>query len=987
LNNTATTIYTFTPTAGQCATTTTLTITVNSNITPTFSAVAPICSGAALSALPTTSNNGINGTWSPALNNTATTIYTFTPTLGQCATTATLTIIVNSNITPTFSAVAPICSGATLSALPTTSNNGINGTWSPALNNTATTIYTFTPTTGQCATTTTLTITVNSNTTPTFTAVSPICSGATLSALPTTSNNGINGTWSPALNNAATTIYTFTPTLGQCATTTTLTITVNSNTTPTFTAVSPICSGATLSALPTTSNNGINGTWSPALNNTATTIYTFTPTAGQCATTTTLTITVNSNLTPNFATIPAMCFGSTMPVLDATSPNGINGTWTPATISNTTSGSYTFTPNAGQCSTIQVLNVTITTQTIPNFAAITAFCSGSVAPILGATSPNGITGTWSPAIINNTTSGTYTFTPNTGQCATTQTLTTTVNTLITPNFAAIPEFCSGSVAPILGTTSPNGVVGTWAPAIIDNITSGTYTFSPAVGQCATTQVLIVTVNPIPTITISSIPIQPTICLGQNTVLTGSGADTYIWVPGGITGNSIDVFPPTTTVYTVTGTMQGCTGSATVTVNVNPTPIITANPSTICAGDNSTLTGSGASTYIWNPGGLTGESIIVSPTVTTSYSVIGTSAAGCTGSATVTVTVSTAIVVSVSPQSDSICRGSSISLSASGADSYTWSPSNSLSNSTGSQVIASPNTTTTYSVHGTNILGCTGSATATIFIYPDPPFSFSMFPGEGCEPLMVSFEFDTNNMLIDQNSLLFNFGDPSSGNNTSSNLITSHFYDEHGFYIVKLTGTSIYGCPVTYYDTVKVFKKPIADFTTRPEILDMNNPLIRCYDQSYYATSWSWTFGDPDSDAYNYSDYQNPTHLYSDTGNYEIILVVSNSNNCYDSAKQIIRVIPTFEFWTPNAFTPDGDGTNDNFFGKGVGFRTDNFEMFVYDRWGKLIFSKTGYDEVGWDGTYNNNGKVCEQGVYTFLINLTEVGGIKHVYKGVTTLIR
>src|SRR5204863_1590959 len=104
-----------------------------------------------------------------------------------------------------------------------------------------------------------------------------------LNALPTTSNNGITGTWAPALDNTATTTYTFTPTAGQCATTTTLTITVNPNVTPTFTAVAPICSGGTLNALPTTSNNGITGTWSPVLNNTATTIYTFTPTIGLCA--------------------------------------------------------------------------------------------------------------------------------------------------------------------------------------------------------------------------------------------------------------------------------------------------------------------------------------------------------------------------------------------------------------------------------------------------------------------------------------------------------------------------------------------------------------------------------------------------------------------------------------------------------------------------------------------------------------------------------
>ena len=115
--------------------------------------------------------------------------------------------------------------------------------------------------------------------------------------MPTTSNNGITGTWSPALSNTATNTYTFTPTSGQCATSTTLTITVNPNVTPTFTAVAPICSGGSLSALPTTSNNGITGTWSPTLSNTVSNTYTFTPTSGQCATSTTLTITVNPNVT------------------------------------------------------------------------------------------------------------------------------------------------------------------------------------------------------------------------------------------------------------------------------------------------------------------------------------------------------------------------------------------------------------------------------------------------------------------------------------------------------------------------------------------------------------------------------------------------------------------------------------------------------------------------------------------------------------------
>jgi hypothetical protein len=292
----ATNTYTATATVGTCSKTASTTITVNPNVTPTFTAVDPICAGATLSALPTTSTNGITGTWAPALDNTATTTYTFTPTAGQCATTTTLAITVNPNVAPTFTAVDPICTGATLSALPTTSTNGITGTWAPALDNTATTTYTFTPTAGQCATTTTLAITVNPIVNPTFTAVDPICAGATLSALPTTSTNGITGTWTPALDNTATTTYTFTPTAGQCATTTTLAITVNPIVTSTFNQVAAICAGDTFT-LPTTSLQGVTGTWSPAISNTSTTAYTFTPTSGQCATTATMTVTVGGTST------------------------------------------------------------------------------------------------------------------------------------------------------------------------------------------------------------------------------------------------------------------------------------------------------------------------------------------------------------------------------------------------------------------------------------------------------------------------------------------------------------------------------------------------------------------------------------------------------------------------------------------------------------------------------------------------------------------
>lgn len=144
-------------------------------------------------------------------------------------------------------------------------------------------------------------VTINEPTEPIFTQISDICPGMTLQPLPTTSNNGITGTWLPALDNTKTTIYTFTPTAGLCAKATTLTIKVNSVLIPTFTQVAPICSGGTITALPIISTNNIEGIWTPALNNTTTTIYTFTPKTGSCASNATMTIIVNAlpDLKPN----------------------------------------------------------------------------------------------------------------------------------------------------------------------------------------------------------------------------------------------------------------------------------------------------------------------------------------------------------------------------------------------------------------------------------------------------------------------------------------------------------------------------------------------------------------------------------------------------------------------------------------------------------------------------------------------------------------
>ena len=630
VSNTASAVYTFTPTAGQCATTTTFTVTVNPNITPTFSfgTTLTICEGGNVPALPTTSDNGITGTWAAStVSNAASAVYTFTPTAGQCATTTTFTVTVNPNITPTFSfgTTLTICAGGTVPVLPNTSTNGINGTWSPSIvDDQNSGVYTFTPTAGQCALPTTFTVTVNPNITPTFifgTALA-ICSGGTVPALPTTSTNNITGTWSPAtVSNTASGTYTFTPTAGQCAVPTTFTVTVDANITPVFSfgTTLTICEGGSVPALPTTSDNGITGTWAATtVSNTASAVYTFTPSAGQCATTTTFTVTVNQNITPTFSfgTTLSVCDGAAVPTLPTTSTNGITGTWSPATISNTASDVYTFTPTAGLCAVPTTLTVTVNPILTPTFSFGTSLtiCAGATVPTLPATSTNGITGTWSPATVSNQADGVYTFTPNAGECGTSTTFTVTVtpNTIPTFSFGNTLTICSGGTVPALPTTSDNGVTGTWNPSTVSTTASAVYTFTPTAGICATTQTFTVTVNPIVTPTFS-FGTSASICIGATVPTlpaTSINGINGTWNPA-IVSNTANG------TYTFTPNPGECAVATTYTVEVNPVPSVTV-PANITVNDGDVIP---ATNFVTTPS--TGVSI----SWTNSNTAIGLAAAG------------------------------------------------------------------------------------------------------------------------------------------------------------------------------------------------------------------------------------------------------------------------------------------------------------------------------------------------------------------------
>jgi len=349
-----------------------------------------------------------------------------------------------------------------------------------------------------------------------------------------------------------------------------LDVTVTPNVIPAFDPIADVCYGSTAPTLPTTSNNGIIGTWNPAtVSNLASAIYTFTPDAGPCATTATLSINVTI-ITPSFDPIASICENATAPVLITPSTNGITGTWNPATVSNTTSGTYTFTPDAGQCAITTSLNVTVNPYIAATFTAIAPICFGATSPVLPTTSNNGYTGTWSPASVSNTTSATYSFTPDVGQCSFATTMSITVVPNVTPTFTAIAPICSGSTSPVLPTTSNNEITGTWSPATVSNTASGTYTFNPSVGLCALTTTLSVTVYQSPTeITTKTTDVVnegPDGIIVINSVTSGEAPFQYSINNSGFTTNTTyaNLLPGN---YTITvKDANGCEFSKVATIN-------------------------------------------------------------------------------------------------------------------------------------------------------------------------------------------------------------------------------------------------------------------------------------------------------------------------------------------------------------------------------------------------------------------------------------
>lgn len=219
-------------------------------------------------------------------------------------------------------------------------------------------------------------------------------------------------------------------------------------------------------------------------------------------------------------------------------------------------------------------------------------------------------------------------------------------------------------------------------------------------------VLKLTINPLPILTVSN---DTSVCAGNIATLYVSGAATYTWSTGETTAG-ISVTPATSTTYSVTGTSSGCSSSADIFVDVVPYPVLTvSNDTSVCENTSVTLNVSGATTYLWSTGAVV-SSVNVTPGITTTYTVTGYNG-DCSSSADIVVTVMPFPVNAGVDQT--ICEGTTATLTVSGGTSWIWS-----TGETTQTITVSPATTTAYQVTATDGI-CSNTDEVKVYIIPSP----------------------------------------------------------------------------------------------------------------------------------------------------------------------------------------------------------------------------------------------------------------------------
>lgn len=662
-------------------------------------------------------------------------------------------------------------------------------------------------------------------------------------------------------------------------------------------------------------NNGQTSSTATGLSNGT---YTVTVTdANGCTGTTTVTITQPTALSASVTTTNSTCTASngTASVSSSGGTGAYTYLWTPSgqttsTATGLSSGTYSATvTDANGCTFSLSATVNSTgggTASIQSSSNVS--CNGgnngsATATMTGGT-PN-YTYLWSNGQTTSTASGliaggyTVTVTDANG-CSSVTTATISQPTALASTQSQVDLLCNGA-----GNGSATINVSNGTPGYSYSWTNG-QTTSSSTGMAAGNYSVTVTDANGCTLVSSFVITEPAaisatsssaseICNQANGNATispsgGTGAYTYSWNPSSQTTSSATGL--TSGNYSVLITdANGCTFSSVVNVGATGGPTANAgSPVSFCFGNSTTLSASGGGNYSWVPAaGLNSTTIsnpVANPNATTTYTVIVTDVNGCSSADSVMVTVNQLPVPNAGPDI-SVCAGISATINASGGGNYSWTPSAGLSNSTISNPVANPAATTTYTLIVTDANGCMNADSVIVNISALPVVAFSA-PNE-C--------FNTATQFTDQSAgattWSWNFGEPSSGpNNVSSMQNPSHTYGNDGSFVVTLVVTNAAGCTDSLSKTVFVNPLPFAMFLHTS--VCVGNPVFftdASTVSSGSITGWSWNFADPASGSNNISTIQNPSHTYTTSGTFNVILTATTDSGCQSTTVLGVTVSP------------------------------------------------------------------------------------------------
>ncbi len=978
-------------------------------------------------------------------------VYTVIVSIGTCTATATTSVTVNPLPLPTASNTGPYCPGNTIQLTgsaatsftwsgPSAYNSNIQSPTIAAASVANGGTYTINVTDANgCKNTATTNVVVNPSPVPVVGSNSPVCLNNTINL---TSAGGTTYSWSgpnafasaiqnpniPAAAIVNSGVYTVTVTALGCSSTGTVNVTVTTPTTS-ISNTGPYCAGTTIqlnapaassytwtgpSAFASNLQNPTRPASTPLMSGT----YTVIVSIGTCTATATTSVTVNALPTPLANSNSPVCVGNP---ITFTGTGGVTYFWggpagytvaaqnpTIAAATAASAGTYTLlVVDANTCTNVATTNVVINplpvivvnSPTVCLNQAINLTATGGVG--YSWSGPGGFTSALQNPNIPSaamTNSGQYTVTV-TSVAGCTNTGVGSVNVFALPVPAIVSNTpCVGSSLNLTGNggatyawSGPGGFTSILQNPNITNVTlpaGGTYTLIASAGTCSASTTAVITINPLPTPVITN---SGPVCIGTPINFTGAGGTTYVWSgPAGFNSNTQNPNIPASAMsnngsYTLTVTdANGCVKSTSQNVVVNAQPIITSAGASVCQNANANLSASGGVTYNWSgPGGYTSTSqnpVIANTSMAAAgqYTVLVTNANSCTNTAVVNLAVTPAPVPSITTNGP-VCINNVLVLSGTGGVSYSWSGPNGFS-STAQTPTLMANTTAysgTYMLTVTDANGCSATTNAQGVISPIPNISIITNNVAACAPACMTFSCVSTSSVA---SLTWSLGNGQNGSGTSAEVC----YETVGIYTINATVIDVSGCTNSTTYTTQVYPKPTADFNYDPikpiESLDM----VSFTDASFGATitSWNWYFM---SNAQYTSNQQNPQFLYTDAGPYPITLVVTSDKGCKDTIVISILVGEDFGIYVPNAFTPNGDGLNDIFYAKGFG--VTKFEMNVMDRWGEKVFTSTNMNDA-WDGSYEKRGnKMIEEGVYTWIINVTNVFGKSKEFTGHVTLIK